>query len=103
MVAGFYLTGTFSGAKERYFFGCGEQGVGYYRDVAHLRRTGQDNALDNAAGGNAEGMPGAAAVQAGQRAATPLDMAPAAAKEEATPVGSTGLGGFENSIMLELD
>lgn len=105
MVAGFYPAGAFSGAKERYFFSCGDQGVGYYRDVAHLRRTGQNNALDNAVGGDAEGTPGAAAVAAGKRAATPLDMGgPATPREpDVTPVGSTGLGGFENSIMLELD
>jgi hypothetical protein len=95
MVAGFYASPTFSGRKERYYFGTGEQGVGYYRDIGHLRGAG---------GGGGASSSAAASGGATGTAPPPLDpvvAAPEPEQDASSPVG--GLGGFENSIMLELD
>merc|ERR1712216_657213 len=97
MVAGFYACATFAGHKDRYFFGTGEQGLGYYRDIGHLRSGSGGTGEEDAAG----------AVNDGAGAApTPLDAVNLASEPEdsaSSSVGSSGLGGFENSIMLELD
>ena len=86
MVAGFYASPAFAGHRERYIFGTGEQGTGYYRDVGHLRSGAR------AREGEGEGDDAVAAP-------TPLDAAMAAPE----PESAGRLGGFENSIMLELD
>merc|ERR1719473_553639 len=52
MVAGFYACTAFAGYKDRYFFGTGEQGLGYYRDVGHLRSGSSGAAAGGVAGGS---------------------------------------------------
>jgi hypothetical protein len=98
MVAGFYACTAFAGYKDRYFFGTGEQGLGYYRDVGHLR--------NGSGGGTVGGAVGGSTADA-TAAPTPLDVATPAPEPESdaasSPFGGSGVGGFENSIMLELD
>jgi len=98
MVAGFYACTAFAGYKDRYFFGTGEQGLGYYRDVGHLR--------NGSGGGTIGGAVGRSTADVAA-APTPLDVATPAPEPESdaasSPIGGSGLGGFENSIMLELD
>ena len=96
MTAGFYPCECFSGARERYYFGTGESGVGYYRDVPW--KSGSAAAPAPAPVVETE-------MATNVRAANPVETT-AAAKDAASAAASSptgGLGGFENSIMLELD